>query len=119
MVYNEKVADEDINRTRLYGIAFASEFLDRRPATIRWWEGRDDFPVEMHPARDSRGWRLWTMEQLLDIRDVWLVQHPPTGGLARALEMRGIDPAKADLPPEQLKSYLEGLRKPRVLPKAA
>lgn len=56
---------------RIY-IREAAKILDRQPHTIRTWEYNHLLPPELVPARDERGWRYWTTDQLEAIKR-WIV----------------------------------------------
>src|ERR1043166_4981706 len=90
------------------GIQEAGQLLNRRPATLRHWERESDrgnlnFPSELRSQRNLRGWRYWTPEQIVKIKE-WMVAEDmrPGKGLPH------YHPNEA-----QIARHIEGQRKPR------
>lgn len=48
--------------------------LGRVPHTLRVWEREGRLPAHLLPARDERGWRYWTPDQVEGIRQ-WLIDE--------------------------------------------
>jgi hypothetical protein len=52
----------------------AAELVGRKPGTLRSWEYNDMLPKHLLPARNNRGWRFWTPEQIEGIKR-WLIDE--------------------------------------------
>jgi hypothetical protein len=78
-------------RGRVY-IAELASVLDRTQHTIRLWQRDRILPHGTYPARDSRGWRYWTPEQV-DLIMAWLETRRPQS-FEKLTKLRG--PRKSD-----------------------
>ena|ERR671919_3273803 len=56
---------------KMWGIAYASKYLDRMPGTLRKWEREGVLPKHLLPVRDDRNRRYWSHDQLDQIKE-WL-----------------------------------------------
>jgi DNA-binding transcriptional MerR regulator len=87
---------------RIY-VKQASELLDRRPATLRWWDREHILPRYLRSRRDGNGWRWWTPEQIEKIRE-WMRETDRRPG-------KGLPHYKPT--DKELHEHLEGIRRPR------
>ena len=70
-----------------YSISDVADELKRAPHTVRLWEKRPDFPPDLIPARDERGWRWYTAEQVEGLKQ-WLIDADIRPGKALRWRMR-------------------------------
>lgn len=59
---------------RTYSIGEVAEILGRVPHTIRVWGYSNKLPEHLRPARDDRGWRYWTEEQVEGLKR-WIIEE--------------------------------------------
>jgi hypothetical protein len=84
---------KSIDADRQYTITESAELLGRKPATLRMWDREERLPVRLRPSKNDRGWRLWTGDQLIKIRDEWMPKHAIPG---RGLAHYNPDPREAE-----------------------
>lgn len=64
---------------RLYTISEVAAELGRVPHTVRVWGYQDRLPAHLQPTRNSRGWRVWTREQIEGLKK-WVIEADLTPG---------------------------------------
>lgn len=85
----------------MVGIQEVARRVNRRPATVRMWERDGLLPERLMPARNSRGWRTWTDEQVEELVR-WAAKEMIPG--------KGLPHYKPT--PEQVTMHIEHMRSP-------
>lgn len=60
--------------SKLLLIGEVADRLDRVSHTVRQWERDKRLPLELIPARDENGWRIWTEEQVNGLKN-WIIEE--------------------------------------------
>lgn len=72
---------------RLYTISEVAKELGRVPHTVRVWQYQNRLPEHLKPARNERGWRVWTAAQIEGLKK-WVIDEDLTPGKGLRREHR-------------------------------
>ena len=62
-------------------ISEVAAMLDRVPHTLRLWEYQDRLPPHLLPSRNERGWRVWSPDQVRQLKQ-WMIDADMRPGKA-------------------------------------
>ena len=57
-----------------YTISEVATAIGRVPHTIRVWGYDERLPDDLKPTRNSRGWRVWTADQIEGLK-AWIIEN--------------------------------------------